>query len=81
MNTGTPESATIMGMECLGRKKAAEELGLSVSTLDVMIRKSRAGRMKVPLRFFQLRRSAPMWFPRPWLEKWVEDVADNGGAY
>lgn len=49
MNTGTPESATIMGMECLGRKKAAEELGLSVSTLDVMIRKSRAGRMKVPL--------------------------------
>ena len=81
MNTGTPESATIMGMESLGRKKAAEELGLSVSTLDVMIRKSRAGRMKVPLRFFQLRRSAPVWFPRPWLEKWVEDVADNGGAY
>lgn len=39
MNTGTPESATIMVMECLGRKKAAEELGLPVSTLDVMIRK------------------------------------------
>lgn len=81
MNCGIPETKTIMGMECLGRKRAADELGLSVSTLDVMIRKSRNGRMAVPLRFFQVRRSAPVWFPRPWLEKWVKDVAENGGAF
>ena len=50
MNTGTPESATIMGMECLGRKKSARGIPTRKDLSDalVRVREERIRRVPVP---------------------------------
>lgn len=80
MRIQQPETTTILDMECLSRTRAAKELSMALSTLDVILRKSRMGRAKVPLRYIQIRPHAYVWIPRPWLMKWIEDVAEYGCA-
>lgn len=78
-----PERKTIAGMECLGRKLAADYIGLSLSALDKMLAacRSEKHRPKVVIRYYQPTRHAPIWFPIPWLDKFVAEVADNGGIW
>lgn len=78
-----PERKTIAGMECLGRKLAADYIGFSLSALDKMLAacRSKNHRPKVMIRYYQLTRHAPVWFPIPWLDKFVAEVADNGGIW
>lgn len=74
------ETKTIGGIECYGRKKAAEYIGVSLSTIDRMVRLSKAGRAKVKLRFIQIAKSAPIWFPKESLDSFVLEVMDKGRA-
>lgn len=81
MRTKQPETKTVLDMECLCRKLAAQALSMSVSTLDTVVAASRTGKINVPLKFYQLRKSAPIWFPKPWLKEWIEAVGEAGGVF
>lgn len=74
------EVKSIAGLECYSRKKAASYLGISVVTLDRMMRLSRAGRMKTPLKFIQSGPCAPVWFPKVDLDRFVTGIIDHGRA-
>lgn len=76
-----PEQAVIGGMECLGRKLAAEYIHMSLSTLDKVLRLTRIKKAKVPIKYIQYTRTAPIWFPKEWLDSFVLDVMRNGGAF
>lgn len=71
-----PDTKTILGMECLGRKKAAESLGMSESALDKLLASTRARKAKVPIRFIQYAPNAPVWFPKPWLQEFITCISD-----
>lgn len=70
----------ILDMKALSRESAAKALNMSLSMLDTIVAKSRNGTAIVPLRFYQVRRRAPMWFPVPWLMEWIEEVGRRGAA-
>lgn len=76
-----PEKTTIGGMECLGRRLAAEYIHMSLSTLDKVLRLTRIKKAKVPIKYIQYTRTAPIWFPVEWLDSFVLDVMKNGGAF
>jgi len=71
----------IAGMHCLCRELAAPYIGMSVSSLDKHLAACRSVkyRPKICLKFYQTRKGAPVWFPVAWLDKFVEEVAENGG--
>lgn len=73
-----PKKKTIGGMECLNRKDAADRLGCSTSKLDKIVALSRTGKSKVRLRFYQLCKGAPIWFPKEWLDSFVNEVIEKG---
>lgn len=73
-----PSEKVIAGMECLNREKAAERLGCSKSRLDRIVALSRIGKAKVRLRFYQLAKGAPIWFPKEWLDSFVNEVIEKG---
>lgn len=75
------DTKTILGMECYSRERTASELGISTASLDTLLAKTRANIAKVPIRYIQLCKNSPVWFPRPWLEEFLNSVADAGGAY
>lgn len=80
MRNKSPDTKTIAGMKCYSRKIAAQELGMELSTFDELIAKSRARKARVPLKFLQLRKKAPIWVPEKWLLEFVEAVGDMGVA-
>lgn len=73
-----PKTRTIAGMECLGRDGAADRLGCSKSKLDRLVARSRTGKEKVRLRFYQLDKGAPIWFPVIWLDSFVNEIIEKG---
>lgn len=73
-----PKRKTIGGMECLNRNDAADRLGCSTSKLDKIVALSRTGKAKVRLRFYQLTKGAPIWFPEIWLDSFVNEVIEKG---
>lgn len=76
-----PETKTIAGMECYGREKAAAYIGMCLSSLDKLVRLTRLGKARVPVKFIQYTKSAPIWFPKEWLDSYVLDVMNKGRAY
>lgn len=80
MNRQKEDRKIIAGMECLNRDKAAEYAGMSLSKLDKTVRLSRAGKAKVRLKFFQLVKGAPIWFPIKYLDEFVNEVIERGCA-
>jgi hypothetical protein len=76
-----PESCSIGGMECLGRRLAADYIHMSLSTLDKVLRLTRIKKAKVPIKYIQYTKTAPIWFPVEWLDSFVLDVMKNGGAF
>lgn len=74
------ERKIIAGMESLNRDKAAEYAGMSLSKLDKTVRLSRAGKAKVRLKFFQLVKGGPIWFPIKYLDEFVNEVIERGCA-
>lgn len=73
-----PNRRTIAGMECLGRKEAANYIGCSTSKLDRIVALTRMKKAKVRLRFYQLCKGAPIWFPKEWLDSFVNEVMEKG---
>lgn len=73
-----PKKKTIAGMECLGRELTAEYIGCSTSKLDRIVALSRQKKAKVRLRFYQLCKGAPIWFPKKWLDSFVNEVIEKG---
>lgn len=80
MRKKDPDTKVIAGLECISRAKAAEYLEMSLSKLDSVVSNSRSRKAGVPLRFFQLKRKSPIWFPIKWLDEWVEAVGSAGRA-
>ena len=74
------ERKTIAGMECINRKDAAEHVGMCQSTFDKILKLSKQGKAKVPLKFIQYTKCAPIWFPIEWLDSFVLDVMREGRA-
>lgn len=72
---------TIAGMPCVCRELAAERIGMSVSWLDKHLAACRTKkyRPKVALKFYQVKKGGPVWFPIVWLDEFVKEVALNGG--
>ena len=73
-----PKKRTIAGMECLGRDGATDRLGCSKSKLDRLVARSRTGKAKVRLKFYQLDKGAPIWFPVIWLDSFVNEIIEKG---
>ena len=73
-----PKKKTIAGMECLGRELAAEYIGCSTSKLDRIVALTRLKKAKVRLRFYQLCKGATIWFPKEWLDSFVNEVIEKG---
>lgn len=73
-----PKKKTIAGMVCLCRELAAERIGCSTSKLDRIVALSRQKKAKVRLRFYQLCKGAPIWFPEEWLDSFVNEVMEKG---
>ena len=81
MRKNLPERTTIGGMDCMCRELAAKHIGVSLSSLDKLLRLTRMKKAKVPLKYIQYTRTAPVWFPVEWLDSFVLDVMDKGGAF
>ncbi len=61
----------IAGMDYLDRRETAEYLGIGLSTLDVLTRRSRKGQLTPPLPYFQLKTRGPIFYSKERLETWV----------
>ena len=72
----------IAGMRSLCRELAAEYLGMCVSSLDKHLAACRSNnhKPKIMLKYIQYGQHAPVWFPVPWLDEFIQKVAANGGA-
>lgn len=62
----------IAGMDYLDRRETAAFLGVGLSTLDTLTRRSRKGGLVPPLPFFQLRANGPIFYSKERLESWVQ---------
>lgn len=74
------EEKMIGGQLCYCREKAAEYIGMGISTLDRITRLSRMGKAKVRIRFIQFKKGAPVWYPKEWLDSFVLSVMEKGYA-
>lgn len=72
----------IAGMHSLCRELAAKYLGMSLSKLDKHLAacRSKKHKPKIMLKYIQYEKHAPVWFPVPWLDEFIQAVAANGGA-
>ena len=70
----------IAGMRSLCREKAAEHVGLCLSTFDRIVRLSKIKKAKVPVKFIQLVKGGDIWFPVKYLDEFVEQVIEMGCA-
>lgn len=61
----------IAGMDYMDRREAAEYLGVGLSTLDALTRRSRKGQLVPPLPYFQMKTRGPIFYSRDRLEAWV----------
>lgn len=61
----------IAGMDYMDRRETAEYLGVGLSTLDVLTRRSRKGTLVPPLPYFQLKARGPVFYSKERLESWV----------
>ena len=75
------ESVEIGGMLCLNKKKAAKRVHMSESLLDKVVRLTRAGKAKVPIKFIQYTKNAPIYFPVDELDSFVLQVMGKGRAF
>lgn len=75
-----PEEKMIGHMPCYSREKAADYIGVGLSTLDKITRLSRLGRAKVKIKFIQMKKNAPIWYPKEWLDSFILSVMEKGNA-
>ncbi len=73
-----PEEKMIGDMLCYSREKAADYIGMGISTLDRVVALTRMKKAKVRIRFYQLCKGAPIWFPKEWLDSFVNEVIEKG---
>lgn len=74
------DTREIGGMESFNRVKAAAYVGMSLATFDRILALSRIGKAKVALKFYQVKKGAPIWFPREFLDGFVLEVMNKGCA-
>lgn len=71
----------IADKEYLDRAEAGAFIGMCLSTFDKLLAKSRRGKLKFPLEFYQPGgRGTPMWFCKEKLQAWLDKVIANGGV-
>lgn len=75
-----PEEKMIGDMLCYSREKAADYIGMGISTLDRITKLSRKGRATVKIKFIQIVNGAPIWYPKEWLDSFVLSVMEKGYA-
>ena len=75
-----PDTKKIAGLESYNREKAAEYAGMSLPSFDRIVALSRIGKAKVPVKFIQYCKGAPIWFPRKLLDSFVLEVMNKGCA-
>lgn len=75
-----PEEKMIGDLLCYSRDKAAVYIGMGNSTLDRITRLSRTGKAKVRIKFIQIVKGAPIWYPKEWLDSFILSVMEKGHA-
>lgn len=71
----------IADKEYLDRGEAGAYIGMCQSTFDKLLAKSRQGKLKFPLEYYQPGgRGTPMWFCKETLKAWFDKVIANGGV-
>ena len=75
------ETVEIGGLTCINRENAAKRINMSESLLDKVVRLTRAGKAKVPIKFIQYTKNAPIYFPVEGLDEFVQKVIKEGRAF
>lgn len=73
-------SKNIAGEEYLDRAESAEFVGMALTTFDKYLARSRHGRLRFPLEYYQPGGPhTPLYINRAFLARWVAEVIAAGG--